>query len=86
MISSCPHCRLALKFNEAQLAKLQQALNTLEPDKRLTIKCPQCKKAIQLGAKEYIVKTANLNQWNQIVTTFSQFLDPYPLTSSTLMT
>jgi glutaredoxin len=50
MISSCPHCRLALKFNEAQLAKLQQALNTLEPGKWLTIKCPQCKKAIQLDA------------------------------------
>lgn len=50
MISSCPHCRLALKFNEAQLAKLQQALNALKPGKRLTIKCPQCKKAIRLDA------------------------------------
>ena len=50
MISSCPHCRLALKFNEGQLAKLQQALKALEPGKRLTIKCPQCKKPIQLDA------------------------------------
>ena len=50
MISSCPHCRLALKFNEAQLTKLQQALNALEAGKRLTIKCPQCKKAIRLDA------------------------------------
>ena len=50
MISSCPHCRLALKFNEAQLAKIKQALNALEPGKRLTIKCPQCKKPIRLNA------------------------------------
>ncbi|MEA2116172.1 MAG: hypothetical protein U9P36_12440 [Thermodesulfobacteriota bacterium] len=50
MISSCPHCRIALKFNKAQLAKLQQALSALAPGKRLTIKCPQCKNPIQLDA------------------------------------
>ncbi len=50
MISNCPHCRVALKFNEPQHAKLQQALKTLEPGKKLTIKCPQCNKAIPLNA------------------------------------
>ncbi len=50
MISSCPHCRLALKLTESQLAKIKQALAALEPGKRLTIKCPQCKKPIRLNA------------------------------------
>jgi len=52
MISSCPHCLLALKFNEAQLQKIQQALKALKTGKNLTIKCPQCKKPIQLAADE----------------------------------
>ena len=56
MISNCPHCRVALKFNEPQRAKFQQALKALEPGKKLTIKCPQCKKAIQLNADK---KTAS---------------------------
>ena len=52
MINNCPHCRVALKFSEAQLAKLNQALQQLEPGKKLTIKCPQCKQGIQLQVEE----------------------------------
>lgn len=51
MISSCPHCNKALKLGEAQQEKLQQALNALEPGKKLTIKCPACKKGIALDSK-----------------------------------
>jgi hypothetical protein len=50
MISNCPHCRVALKFTPQQRAKLKQALNTLQPGKKLTIKCPQCKKTIPVNA------------------------------------
>ena len=50
MISSCPHCKKELKLGEAQQQKLQQALNALEPGKKLTIKCPSCKKGIALDA------------------------------------
>ncbi len=52
MISNCPHCRTAFKFSGAQLAKLQQAVKDLKPGKNLTIKCPQCSKAIQLNADQ----------------------------------
>lgn len=50
MISNCPHCQVALNFNEPQRAKFKQALKALEPGKKLTIKCPQCKKTIPLNA------------------------------------
>ena len=50
MINACPHCKSALKFGEAQLAKLQTALAALEPGKKLTIKCPACQKPIMLDA------------------------------------
>ncbi|MDW7773009.1 MAG: hypothetical protein SCH71_08985 [Desulfobulbaceae bacterium] len=50
MISSCPHCNKALKLGEAQQKKLQSALDALEPGKKLTIKCPACKKGITLAA------------------------------------
>lgn len=50
MISSCPHCNKALKLGDAQQEKLQKALAALEPGKKLTIKCPACKKGISLGA------------------------------------
>jgi hypothetical protein len=49
MIRSCPHCQNNLKLGEAQQAKLQQALDALEPGKKLTIKCPACQKPISLG-------------------------------------
>lgn len=52
MINNCPHCRVVLRFSEAQLAKLNMALQNLGPDKKLTIKCPQCKKGIQLQAEK----------------------------------
>ncbi|MCI5143147.1 MAG: hypothetical protein D3909_15760, partial [Candidatus Electrothrix sp. ATG1] len=53
MISNCPHCQGALKFNAAQLAKIEQALKALKPGKRLPLKCPHCKKPMQLdGAGE----------------------------------
>jgi len=50
MISKCPYCQKPLKFGDAQQAKLQKALNALPPGKKLTIKCPFCKKAIHLDA------------------------------------
>ena len=50
MISNCPHCRVTLKFSDAQLAKLKQALKNLQPGKQLTIKCPQCRKPFKLEA------------------------------------
>lgn len=48
MISNCPHCQKALKIGDTQKAKLQKALDALEPGKKLTIKCPSCTKPIQL--------------------------------------
>ncbi|MCI5137015.1 MAG: hypothetical protein D3922_01060, partial [Candidatus Electrothrix sp. AR1] len=50
MISNCPHCQGALKFNAAQTAKIEQALKALKPGKRLPLKCPHCKKPMQLDA------------------------------------
>jgi CheY-like chemotaxis protein/uncharacterized protein YbaR (Trm112 family) len=50
MISNCPHCQGALKFNAAQTAKIEQALNALKPGKRLPLKCPHCKKPMQLDS------------------------------------
>ena len=40
MISNCPHCNKTLKLGDAQKAKLQKALDALEPGKKLTIKWP----------------------------------------------
>lgn len=50
MISSCPHCKSALKLNEAQQAKLQAAITALKPGTKLPIKCPACQKQILLDA------------------------------------
>ena len=50
MISNCPHCQGALKFNAAQKAKIEQALKSLKPGKRLPLKCPHCKKPMQLDS------------------------------------
>lgn len=50
MISNCPNCNTALKIGDAQKAKLQKALDALEPGKALTIKCPSCAKPIKLEA------------------------------------
>ncbi|MGB5686437.1 MAG: hypothetical protein WBM35_11530 [Candidatus Electrothrix sp.] len=50
MISNCPHCQGALTFNAAQTAKIEQALKALKPGKRLPLKCPHCKKPMQLDA------------------------------------
>jgi len=49
MISNCPHCRVALKFNAQQRAKLVQAIQDLKPGKKLTIKCPNRKKPVSLN-------------------------------------
>lgn len=48
MISNCPNCKKTLKLADAQKAKLQKALDALEPGKKLTIKCPACAKPIAL--------------------------------------
>jgi glutaredoxin len=50
MISNCPHCQGALPFNAAQTAKIEQALKGLKPGKRLPLKCPHCKKTMQLDS------------------------------------
>jgi len=50
MISNCPHCKATLKLGDAQKAKLKQAIDALEPGKKLTIKCPSCSKPIMLEA------------------------------------
>lgn len=50
MISNCPHCQGALKFNAAQLAKIDQALKALKPGQRLPLKCPHCAKPMNLDA------------------------------------
>ena len=49
MISNCPHCRVQLTFSELQKAKLDKALKSLQPGKRLTIKCPKCTQPIHLS-------------------------------------
>lgn len=58
MISNCPHCQGALKFNAAQSAKIEQALKALKPGKRLPLKCPHCKKPMQLDAAGEVQGTA----------------------------
>uniref|UniRef100_UPI0040576AA2 hypothetical protein n=1 Tax=Candidatus Electronema sp. TaxID=2698783 RepID=UPI0040576AA2 len=50
MISNCPHCQGALKFNAAQLTKIEQALKALKPGQRLPLKCPHCAKPMNLDA------------------------------------
>ena len=50
MTSNCPHCQGALKFNAAQKGKIEQALKKLKPGQRLPLKCPHCKKPMQLDA------------------------------------
>lgn len=49
MITTCPHCRKTLKLDKAQQARLQKTLNGLAPGKRLTIKCPNCKRPIRIA-------------------------------------
>jgi CheY-like chemotaxis protein len=51
MISNCPHCQGALKFNAAQLGKIGQALKALKPGQRLPLKCPHCAKPMNLDAQ-----------------------------------
>ena len=51
MVNNCPHCQGVLKFNPAQLTKIEQALKGLKPGKQLPLKCPHCKKAMQLDSK-----------------------------------
>jgi len=50
MISNCPHCKNALKLGEAQQKKIKKAIDALAPGKKLTIKCPACKKGIALDS------------------------------------
>jgi len=58
MISNCPHCQGALKFNAAQLAKISQALKALKPGQRLPLKCPHCTKPMNLDAAGNAAGTA----------------------------
>ncbi len=58
MISNCPHCQGALKFNAAQKAKIEQALKALKPGKRLPLKCPHCKKPIPLDGSGKVAGAA----------------------------
>ena len=50
MISQCPHCHKDIKLNEAQQAKVDQALAALAAGRTLKIGCPHCKTAIELTA------------------------------------
>jgi hypothetical protein len=50
MINNCPYCQGALKFNPAQLAKIDQALKALKPGQKLPLKCPHCTKPMNLDA------------------------------------
>ena len=50
MLTKCPKCQRELRFNDAQRAKIVQALKNLAPGKSLTIKCPHCQTAIKMGA------------------------------------
>lgn len=60
MISNCPHCQGALKFNAAQMAKIEQALKALKPGKRLPLKCPHCKQPMQLDASGQVEGSAGV--------------------------
>ena len=51
MISQCPHCHKNIKLNEAQQAKVDQALAALAKGKTLKIGCPHCKAAIELNSE-----------------------------------
>ncbi len=48
MISQCPHCHNDIKLNEAQQAKVDQALAALTLGKTLKIGCPHCKTPIEM--------------------------------------
>ena len=48
MISLCPHCQQKLRFSAAQQEKITQALEKIGPGKKLTIKCPHCRQAMQI--------------------------------------
>ncbi|MDH5297729.1 MAG: hypothetical protein OEV91_01780 [Desulfobulbaceae bacterium] len=50
MISQCPHCHTDIKLNEAQQAKVDQALASLPAGKTLKLGCPHCKTPIELTA------------------------------------
>ena len=50
MITNCPQCRQPLRFSQAQQVKINQALHKLTRGKRLTIKCPHCRVAINLDS------------------------------------
>jgi CheY-like chemotaxis protein len=52
MISNCTHCGVNLTFSQGQRAKLQQAIASLKPGRKLTLKCPQCKKTFQLNVDD----------------------------------
>jgi uncharacterized protein YbaR (Trm112 family) len=48
MITNCPHCKQSLQLGASHTLKIQKALDDLQPGKRLTIRCPNCKKPIIL--------------------------------------
>lgn len=48
MLTHCPHCQQPLPLSPEQATRLEQALAQLENGKMLTIKCPQCRRAIML--------------------------------------
>ncbi len=58
MITNCPHCQADLKFSAGQLTQISKALAALKPGKRLTLKCPRCKKGMHLDASGNVAATA----------------------------
>ena len=49
MSTICPHCQKNLKFPPAAQAKIAAALKKLPADKKLPLKCPFCKKTLELN-------------------------------------
>ena len=55
MLTNCPFCRKDLNFSEAQLDKIEKALEPLQEGKYLKIGCPHCKKSITLDRSGEVV-------------------------------
>lgn len=48
MISQCPHCKKKLHLKGAQLEKIQEALDRLQPGQVVKVGCPYCKSPIEM--------------------------------------
>jgi phage FluMu protein Com len=62
MIKNCPHCQGNLNLSVIQVAKVQEALAKLPDRKFLKIKCPHCKKTMELAANGELAVTGRSEQ------------------------